>query len=146
MDKPSLITELLQRSGFPADDVLHRGKFLHRLNRLVSSLLGDDLRLHCQVGNVRDGVLILYVDSTAWASRLRYQAPVLLKQLQQRKGLEALSQVEVKVLPPREDSKVTKRAELSKEASACLQGCADAIEDEELSNALRRLASHHKEG
>lgn len=144
MDKPKPITDLLYRDNFPAEGVLQRGQFLHRLNRLLSSLLDDDSRLHCQVGNVRDGVLIIYVDSTAWASRLRYQSPALLKQLQQRKGLAALNQIEIKVLPRQESKKRIKPVELSAEASSCLSACADSIADEGLRAALQRLATHHK--
>lgn len=144
MDKPSPITKLLQRADFPAEGVLQRGQFLHRLNRLVGSLLDDDSKLHCQVGNVRDGVLILYVNSTAWASRLRYQCPALLKQLQQRRGLASLQQIEIKVLPKQEKIEKSRPAELSREASSCLSACADSIEDNGLRTALQRLAAHHK--
>ncbi len=144
MDKPSPITKLLHRANFPAEGVLQRGQFLHRLNRLVGSLLDTDSKLHCQVGNIRDGVLILYVDSTAWASRLRYQSPALLKQLQQRKGLATLRHIEVKVTPKQEKEKKNQAAELSDEASSCLSACADSISDQGLREALQRLATRHR--
>lgn len=146
MDKPNPITKLLHRADFPAEGLLQRGQFLHRLNRLVGSLLDDDSKIHCQVGNVRDGVLILYVDSTAWASRLRYQSPALLKQLQQRRGLASLQQIEIKLLPKEEKTKKIQSVELSSEASSCLKACADAMEDSGLRTALQRLAAHHKKG
>jgi hypothetical protein len=144
MDKPSPITDLLQHTGPLVEGVLQRGQFLHRLNRLVGSLLDHDARLHCQVGNVRDGVLILYVDSTAWASRLHYQSPALLTQLQQRKGLAALRQIEVKVLPGQEKEVKYQRVKLSHEAASCLRACADSIADNDLREALQHLAAHHK--
>lgn len=143
MDKPSSITQLLHRASSPAKGVLQRGQFLHRLNRLVGSLLDDDSKLHCQVGNVRDGVLILYVDSTAWASRLRYQGTALLKQLQLRRGLASLQQVEIKVLPIQEKIEKNRPAVLTHEASSYLSACADSIEDNGLRTALQRLAAHH---
>jgi hypothetical protein len=146
MDKPRPLTELFKRADFPAEGVLQRGQFLHRLNRLVSRLLDDDSKLHCQVGNLRDGILILYADTTAWASRLRYQGPALLKQLQQRKGLESLQQVEIRVMPREEKVSKEHKAELSEEASSCLSACADSIEDDALRNALQSLAAHHKRG
>jgi hypothetical protein len=144
MDKPSPITELLQRSGCPAEGVLQRGQFLHRLNRLVGNLLDHDAKLHCQVGNIRDGVLILYVDSTAWASRLHYQSPALLKQLQQRKGLVALRLIEVKVLPRQEKEVTYQQVKLTNEAASCLLACADSIADDNLRGALQHLAAHYK--
>lgn len=124
---------------------MQRGQFLYRLNRLVASLLDSDSKLHCQVGNIRDGVLILYADSAGWASRLRYQAPTLLKQLQQRKGLEKLQKIELRVLPEQQKEETKQRAEMSAEASSCIQACSESIEDKELSRALARLAAHRKD-
>lgn len=144
MDKPSPITELLRCSGSLAEGVLQRGQFLHRLNRLLDSLLDHDLKLHCQVGNIRDGVLIIYVDSTAWASRLHYQSPALLKQLQQRKGLAALRQLQVRVMPRQEKEVKYQEVRLTNEAASCLHACADSITDKGLQAALRHLAAHHK--
>jgi hypothetical protein len=144
MDKPSPLSKLLHRANFPAEGLLQRGQFLHRLNSLLGSLLDTDSRLHCQVGNIREGVLILYADSTAWALRLRYQGPALLKQLQQRKGLATLRQIEVKVIPRQEKEIKHQPAKLSEEASSCLRTCADSIDDASLREALQRLAAHNK--
>ncbi len=144
MDKPSPITKLLHHADFPAEGLLQRGQYLHRLDRLLGSLLDDDCKVHCQVGNVRDGVLILYVDSTAWASRLRYQSPALLKQLQQRRGLAAIQQIEIKVSPKQEKTTKVQSVKLSREASSCIQACADSMEESGLREALQRLAAHHK--
>lgn len=145
MDKPKPITELLHHASFPAEDVLQRGQFLHHLNNLIGTLLDPDARLHCQLGNIRDGLLILYTDSTAWASRLRYQTPTLLKQLQQHKGLESLQKVEVKVLPEEKKDVKNQKIALSSGASSCISTFANGIEDENLRNALKHLAAHHKE-
>lgn len=145
MDKPNSLTELLQNDDFPAGEILKRGRFLKRLNHLIQNLLDDDLKIHCQVGNIRDGLLILYTDSTAWASRLRYQGPALLKQLQQHKGLASLQQIEIRVQPREEKESITRKVKLSGEASSCLQSCAEGITDSGLKQALERLAAHHKQ-
>ncbi len=146
MDKPNQITKLLHSASFPAEGLLQRGQYLHRLDRLLGKLLDAESRLHCRVGNVRDGVLILYTDSTAWATRLRYQTPALLQQLKQRRGLEGLQQIELRVLPKEKKEVSYQQAKLSQEASSCLTSCAESVEDEGLSGALRRLAAHHNKG
>ncbi len=146
MDKPSPITKLLHSADFPAEGLLQRGQYLHRLDRLLGRLLDTETKLHCQVGNVRDGVLIIYIDSTAWATRLRYQTPALLQELQQRRGLEGLKQIELRVVPKQNKTLSAQQAKLSHEASSCLTACAESVEDEGLSNALRRLAAHHPKG
>lgn len=146
MDKPSPVTDLLQQNGFPAEGVLQRGRFLHRLERLLDRLLDADSRLHCRVGNVRDGVLILFTDSTAWATRLRYQVPTLLNTLQQQKPLQGLQKIELRVLPEEKKETINQKVSLSSEAASCISACAEGIDDDRLSQALRQLASHHKEG
>ena len=144
MDKPSPVTELLQQSGFAAEGVLQRGRFLHRLERLLDRLLDPDTRVHCRVGNIRDGVLILFTDSTAWATRLRYHVPSLLNALQQQKPLQELRKIELRVLPLEKKEITHQKANLSSEAASCITACAEGIDDEGLSQALQRLASHHK--
>jgi hypothetical protein len=145
MNKPDLITELFQRTGFPAERVVQRAQSLRRLDRLVGSLLDHDSKQHCKVGNLRDGVLMLCVDSTAWASRLRYQTPALLTQLQQHKALATLQQIELKVTPRQEKTVTYQKATLSADAASCLRSCAEAITDTDLRQALQRLAAHHKQ-
>lgn len=144
MDKPSQLTKLLDQSASAAGNILRRGQYLQRLNQLLSRVLDTESRLHCRIGNVRDGLLILYTDSTAWATRLRYQAPALLAQLQQQKGLEGLQKIELRVLPEGKQEVKHQKASLSNEAASCITACADGIEDERLRNALKHLAKHHK--
>lgn len=144
MDKPSQIIKLLSRPDLVGEGVLQRGHYLTRIDRMLSPLLDENTRLHCQVGNVRDGTLILFCDSTAWASRLRYLTPSLLPQLQRHKGLSALRQIEVKVLPKQVVVSKERVASLSDQARSCLQACADSIDDDGLRAALLHLSAHHK--
>lgn len=144
MDKPKPITELLSNTSFAAEQTLRHGEYLRRLNTLLTRILDGDSRLHCQIGNIRDGLLILFADSTAWAVRLRYQTPVLLRELKQQKGLESLQKIEIRVMPKEEKEHTEQKVSLSSEASSCINACADNISDEKLQNALKRLAAHHK--
>lgn len=142
MDKPSPLSELLQREEFAAGGTLQRGQYLYRLNRLLQTLVDSEQSLHCQVGNIRDDQLILYCDSPAWASRLRFQLPSLLRQLQQRKGLSTLKRIDVRVLPREQPKQQPRTRRLSQTASSCIQACAAGIQDDKLHDALLRLASH----
>ena len=145
MDKPSPVTGLLRKPGFPAEGVLQRGRFLLKLDHLLRSILDHESSLHCRVGNVRDGLLILYTDSAAWATRLRYQTPALLQQLQTHKGLQGLQKIELRVLPEEKKLEKNQRVEMSSAAASCLSACADTVAGEDLRKALQRLASHHAE-
>lgn len=144
MDKPTALNELLHHNDFAASHTLRRGQFLQRLQKLLASLLDADSSAHCQVGNLRDDALILYCDSTAWASRLRYQIPTLLGTLQQHKVLASLRRIEIKVMPQQVTQKAHRSAAtLSNTASSCILACADSVNDQALQSALTRLARHH---
>lgn len=82
----------------------HLKLLLEKANRLqsVSQSIGDylpeDLRAHCKVGAIDNNVLTLYVDSAAWANRVRYQSSDLIPKL--RENLyPSLVSIEVKVKP-----------------------------------------------
>lgn len=82
----------------------HLKSLLEKANRLksVSESIGDylpeDLRAHCKVGAIDNNVLTLYVDSAAWANRVRYQTSVLISKL--RENLyPSLVSIEIKVNP-----------------------------------------------
>jgi hypothetical protein len=149
MSKPRPITELL--AGKVADPVLQtiqRGKKLQQLSRWVQNMLVPELASHCQVLNIRGNTLILGTDATVWATRLRYQLPSLLRDLQQHPGLEQLNDIQIRVQPasiPPAGRSAKRRPTLSADSSHCLQQCADTIDDIALSRALQRLAGRRRD-
>jgi len=100
-----------------------------------------DKYLH--IANIRDQVLILHADSPAWASRLRYLAPVILEHLRAR-GWPNLIDTQVRVsrnaaiateiLPP-------ERQTLSATTIELLQRVARNTPDPQLRSAWERLAN-----
>src|SRR3990167_1965297 len=62
-------------------DIVDKIEELKRLNELLSLYLEADLAPHCQVANFRSGCLVIQVDSSVWAMRLRYLFPDLLSRL-----------------------------------------------------------------
>lgn len=79
--------------------ILKRARAIERLGKKVSGLLDPDLAGICQVANVRDGRLIFVCKSSGGATKLRMQAPALLKQLHDV-GLGEIEEIEVKMRPP----------------------------------------------
>lgn len=144
MDKPSPIRQLLQREAFPAGGIISRGQALHLLDRQLKTLLETSESLHCQVGNLRDGVLILYCDSTAWATRLRYQVPQLLARMREKSEWRGVQRIEVRVSPASEKPPEKQTVKIGSGAQRSLLGCAESVTDEALGSALRRLAAHYK--
>jgi hypothetical protein len=97
-----------------ADKLLNINKFLLENNTLASlitqsreqeallkqvrTLLPDPLNQHCRAAVLHDQFLILYADSSAWASRLRYFCRNLSRHLQQQGVI--VQKISIRVLIP----------------------------------------------
>ena len=104
----------------------------------IRRLLPADLALHCRAAQVREGRLVLHVDSPVWATRLRYLAPELLSQL--RPEHTALTAVTVRVLVERASCGPLKRtAQHSTIAASIIHDSAEDTKHPQLRAALERL-------
>ncbi len=71
---------------------------LRSYEQQVRSWLADPaLAVHVRVAAVRDELLVLVVDSPAWAARLRYLEPRILAEAQAAPGFPAIRSVRVRV-------------------------------------------------
>lgn len=148
MSKPRAITELLaDHFTGPLELTIQRGKKLQQLSRFIQNTLAPEMAAHCQLLNLRNSTLIMACDSTAWATRLRYHVPTLLRALQQQSGLDRIADIQIRVSPavqpPQQRAK--KRAVLSTDAAYCIQQCAQSVTDPALSRALQQLARRKPE-
>ena len=84
-DSFSSLDHLLNRNG--VDALLARARFLAGLHQSLQSILPADLKPHCQLANIRDGVVIMIASSSIWANRLRFHQTELLKYLHSEHGL-----------------------------------------------------------
>jgi hypothetical protein len=142
--KPFQIGKLLDSSE--ASRLLSRARALGELDALVHALIPAPLNGHCRVMSVRDDILIVAVDSAAWAARLRYQSAELVKQLT---GLSTVKlrtvQVRVRAFSQPPGNRITPiRKPLSGRNSMALKQAAHGISDAGLKAALLRLAGRHR--
>ena len=144
------IVQLLKGSPDALQAVLSHTQRLEVLNRTLRGCIPAPLNQHCQVANLRDNILILHADSSAWALKLRYSSRVLLQQLRQR-GVPELSAIEVKVRPDNAAPTAIRRPEkirhahMSDKTAQLLDSIASDISDDRLKIALQRLARHGKD-
>ena len=138
--------ENLRRCSAVLDDasgpLLQRARKLQRLEQATLDLLPPDLAAHCRVVNLRNETLILAAGSAAWATRLRFAIPDLIKQFRCQHALE-LRAIEVRI---QKNPFTTQTVEYSKPvlsgASAeLLAQTARGIDHPGLREALYRLAS-----
>ena len=138
---PNPLTGVLESSGI-ARDLLSQAQDMQRLLTRVRKHLPSPLERHCRAALVKKRQLILFVDSPAWASRLRYYSRNL-KSLLLQENLR-VERVSVRVLishaPHKHQGKTTKK--LSTDNASLIRQTAEGIGDEDLSAALKRLGSH----
>jgi hypothetical protein len=74
--------------------ILKQAAFLSDLNAKIAQHLRPELALHCCVASLREGLLRVAVDSSAFAMQLRYDTPSLLNQFQLDKQLPKITALE----------------------------------------------------
>jgi len=138
---PTSLTGVLKSSG-TVRDLLSQAQDMQRLLTRVRKHLPSPLESHCLAALIKKRQLILFVDSPAWASRLRYYSRNL-KSLLLREGMR-VERVSVRVMisdaPQQHKGKAAKK--LSTENASLIRQTAEGIGDEDLSAALKRLGSH----
>ncbi len=113
------------------------------LQRRICELLPDSVRLHCMAVLMEEDRLLIYADSSVWASRLRYFSRNLKSQLSEQ-GV-TVTKITVRVMlnnPILKKMRHLKTPVMSSASSELIQQAAASIADPELSAALQRLAKH----
>jgi hypothetical protein len=141
------LTKLLFSQG-RLRDLQHQLAAQEQLLQQVRACLPSPLDRHCLGAIPRAEVLILLVESSAWASRLRYLASELLKQLRRRqirfKRIQIRVSVDTLSLPIRKTSR--RAIPLSSDNAKRLRDLAASMDDDQLRSALQRLSRHTNDG
>ncbi len=125
--------------------IARHSEALMQLQRRLRDLLPSPLAEHCHVANARGRTIIVYVDSAAWATQLRFLSDQLAKALLGDSG----GRLQVRVKPSsRSPSRRPGRPplRLSPDNARLLQEAAETVSDEALGQALRRLARRGSAG
>lgn len=122
-------------------------RLLKRLTVEFRSHIDPELAPHCYISNHDGLTLYVYVDSAAWATRLRFQIPQLLPVLRQSNPIFAkLESIRVSILTQGSDPKAQPPASpgpvMSAENADVIKSLSDNIDAPLLQQALRRLARH----
>jgi hypothetical protein len=153
MLRPGLahVRELLQSNRLIRRHLEHRDRELALLG-IVLGRLPDPLRAHCRDAALTEGVLTLFLDSPAWATRARFLVEDLTRSLGREGVVKVATQVRVRDEPraePRDDrrggaqSRPHPGTRLTDGAIAHILGAAEGMPDPLLADIFRRFAQHH---
>jgi hypothetical protein len=138
---PQDLSNLLHLSG-KLPELAEKAELLNNLNRYLKQIIDGPAAEQLKVANLRQGVLVVETSSAAWAARINFQKPKLLRQLQ-AETLPMLTAIEVKVNPGLAIGNVNSQVNhtyISNEAAQHITALADHVEGS-LGEKLKRLAA-----
>jgi hypothetical protein len=94
--KPTLLGDLL--TGSRLAELVSRARDVESLHKQIKDLLPRDIAAHITGASRSEETVVVFVDSAAWATRVRFEAPELLKWLSPRFD-GAVDRVQVRVRP-----------------------------------------------
>ncbi|HCU89684.1 MAG TPA: hypothetical protein DGR97_07065 [Gammaproteobacteria bacterium] len=110
----------------------------------VKSLVAEPLRSHIQLVAVREDTIVLTADSSAWAAKMRYQVPNLVKKIRKTSEFAEIQTIRVTVLKSSSADTLPrnrKAAPISVSCASALKNRASSVDDPALKEVLLRLAS-----
>ena len=135
--------QILDNARMP---LLERARKLQRLEQAVLGLLPENVAAHCKVMNLKNEILVLSAPSSAWAARLRFAGPELVKQLEGQFALK-LRSVQIRIQPETIEIQSLKqpKLKLSLASGTLLAQTAQTVDHPALREALYRLAAKARE-
>jgi len=152
------VTKSQQKSLRPIQTILSEGITKNHQARLfqqnqrhaalletIQELLPDSSKAHCLSAQLKYDNLIVHVDSSAWASKLRFQLTTLLPTLRRQQGYHAATKVTMRI-QPQQSSHATHKKRTSNamdpQTAQQIRELASAIRDEELRQTWLKLAEN----
>lgn len=122
--------------------VISESQYQDKILNTIRQLLQPQLAAHCISVHYSEQSLKLFTDSSVWSSKLRFQSKKLLKDLNQN-GLPT-HKIDVRVIPasskPGPKQKKQAANQISSQTAKSVHQVAESINDNKLSEALKRLA------
>ena len=96
---PKSLASILSGQSSHLQRLVEATNQLKRLNQLFNAIVKPPLSEHCEIANIRNNQLVIFIDSPVWGTRLRYQQASLLEALHQESAFADIQGLEIKVRP-----------------------------------------------
>ena len=80
----------------PLGKIIQKAKYLLKLDQVMQTLLPPEFVNHVQVMNIKQGVVILGVDSAAISTRIQLMSADILSALQKKPGFKNVAGIQCK--------------------------------------------------
>ncbi|MFW0078883.1 MAG: DciA family protein [Coxiella endosymbiont of Haemaphysalis qinghaiensis] len=89
LSSPKSIAQCFQTSSLKL--IVQKSHKILAVEKFLNQIMPPEIPPHCQIMNLTQRTLILQLESSAWATRVRYLVPHLLKQFaQQNLGIQRI--------------------------------------------------------
>lgn len=142
MSHPKTLRPILNPGCDQVRNLVTEARRLQDLTSRIRKLLPAEEAPHLRAATPTPNAMILWTDSTVWATRLRYAAPHLATAIRDTLQLNKPVTVQVRVLPEQgvREPELRRPAALSADAQDVIVACAEHTSDPQLRAAWQRLA------
>ncbi len=96
--RPQAVSHIVSHADGSLRYLLDNLARIQELDQFVKQNLPKNLSSHCRVANIRDNRVIIAVDSSVWATRLKFELTELLSGIRQQ-GYYGLAGIDTLVKP-----------------------------------------------
>lgn len=90
------ISQIINRNS-KLEELIAKAKELQQLNQIFCSALETSLSKHCHLSKIKGSELVVTVDSSAWATRLRYAIPEIIKNIRTQPEFKDIEKIKYTV-------------------------------------------------
>lgn len=147
--RPRHVHQMCHSSKGDLARIIKAAAALKQFDKRLKQLLPKVLSEHCQVVNYQQNQLLIAVDSGQWASRFRLIRTDLLTKLRKYPEFAALSAVDCKVMPTRQQNIDSIQPDkprnflLNRDNSMALQQMVEDCQNEKLKQKLLKFLQHY---
>ena len=97
MNKSQHISSLLLNEQLTISNLYKKAIFFKKTDLKLKKFLDLDIQNHFQLSNIEKDVVTIVADSSSYATRLRYNIPIILDVINNQLNLESIKTVRIKV-------------------------------------------------
>ena len=97
MNKSRHIGSLIFEDNSSISELYKKAIFYKKLDTKLKKNLNLDIQNHFQLSNIEKNVVTIVVDSSSWATRLRYNIPKILKVMNDQLNFTTIKTIRIKV-------------------------------------------------
>ncbi len=142
--RPVILADILAKNSPDLTQIIKKTRVLNAVNHALQQTLDAPLKNHCIAANIAANQLVIHADTSAWATRIRYEQYNIIEGIKGCTNVHFLRSIVVKVRPISEEQPTPRRLiiPLSHTASENIRDTAYTINDPQLKLALQRLCKH----